>query len=288
VVRHRLDSELVRRGLAPSREHARELIERGVVLVGGAVADKPARLVAKTDALVVAADPPRFVSRGGDKLDAALVRFGIDVAGRRCLDAGSSTGGFTDCLLHRGAASVVAVDVGRGQLHPRLRADRRVRVLERTNIRDLELGDVGGVPFSMVTADLSFISLATVAPRLCGELAAEGADLVVLVKPQFEAGRVAVSRGRGVIRDPALRREALGSVADALIGCGATIMGAMASPVVGPAGNVEFLVHATAHSAPEAGVPARVRARVDDMLDRALAESPDRGRPDAPRTGAAS
>jgi len=240
------------------------------------VADKPGRLVARGDALVVTGEPARFVSRGGDKLEAALERFGIDVAGCRCLDAGSSTGGFTDCLLQRGAALVVAVDVGRGQLHPRLGSDPRVHALERTNIRTLSVGSVGGVAFDVVVADLSFISLTTVAPRLCGELAAEGADLVVLVKPQFEAGRAAVSRGRGVIRDAAEHRDALRRVAGALAGCGATIMGAMASPVLGPAGNVEFLLHARAHARGtlDTAATGREAGRLEAMFDRALAEAP--------------
>jgi len=252
------------------------------VLVAGAVADKPSRLVARGDAVVVTGEPARFVSRGGEKLDAALERFGIDVTGCRCLDAGASTGGFTDCLLQRGAASVLAVDVGRGQLHPRLRADPRVTVLERTNIRTLPVRSTGGVGFEVVVADLSFISLATVAPRLCGELAAEGAQVVVLVKPQFEAGRAAASRGKGVIRDPAEHRQALRRVADALAACGATIMGAMASPVTGPAGNVEFLLYARAHADGDRtpGADEREARRLDAMVDRALAEAPG-ARPEA-------
>ena len=239
------------------------------------MADKAARLVSRADPVTVDVGAP-FVSRGGDKLEAALVRFAVDVSGRRCLDAGASTGGFTDCLLQRGAASVVAVDVGHGQIHPRLRGDARVQVLERTNVRLLGPDDVGRTRFDVVVADLSFISLTTVAPVLVGPVAAEGADVVVLVKPQFEAGRVAASRGRGVIRDPEVRRQALGSVAGALESCGATIMGAMASPVVGRAGNVEFLLHAVAPTAPvgRSGASAASR-RVDEMLDAAIAESPD-------------
>jgi 23S rRNA (cytidine1920-2'-O)/16S rRNA (cytidine1409-2'-O)-methyltransferase len=264
----------VRRGLTPSRELARELVERGQVLVAGAVADKPSRLVAKGEAVVVTGEPPRYVSRGGDKLEAALERFRLSVAGRRCLDAGASTGGFTDCLLQRGAGSVLAVDVGHGQLHPRVRSDPRVRVLERTNVRALTIASTGGAPFDVVVADLSFISLTAVAPKLCGELAAEGAEVVVLVKPQFEAGRVAASRGRGVIRDPAEHRSALGRVAAALEGCRATIMGVMASPVVGPAGNVEFLVHARAHADHGHVGPAPRPDRVDEMIERALTEAP--------------
>jgi 23S rRNA (cytidine1920-2'-O)/16S rRNA (cytidine1409-2'-O)-methyltransferase len=188
------------------------------------------------------------VSRGGEKLDAALSAFGVDVRGRVALDAGASTGGFTDCLLQRGAAGVVAVDVGRGQLHTRLVADPRVRLLERTNVRHLDLAGAGGVTFPIIVADLSFISLGTVAPVLAGELAADGADVVVLVKPQFEAGRAEASRGRGVIRDPAVWLRALEGVASAFAGSGAAIMGAMVSPLHGADGNVEFFLHARAHA----------------------------------------
>ena len=162
-------------------------------------------------------------------------RFGVDVVGRRALDAGASSGGFTDCLLQRGAASVLSVDVGYGQLDPRLRQDPRVTVAERTNLRDVRASEVGG-SFDVVVADLSFISLRTVVPLLAGELAAPGAHLVLLVKPQFEAGRHQATPGRGVIRDPAVRRGALASVASALEEAAATIMGAMASPLLGPAG----------------------------------------------------
>ncbi|MHB8594315.1 MAG: TlyA family RNA methyltransferase [Acidimicrobiales bacterium] len=270
MVRRRLDTELVRRRLVESREQARALVEQGSVLVAGAVAEKPSRMVAEADAVVVTSPGRRFVSRGGDKLEAALERFAVEVTGMRVLDAGASTGGFTDCLLQRGAAHVVAVDVGYGQLHPSLRADARVTVFERTNIRHLRAADAGG-EFEAVVADLSFISLATVAPVLVGELAAPGAEVVVLVKPQFEAGRVEVSRGRGVVRDAGTRRAALEQAASALEAAGATIMGAMASPVLGPAGNVEYLVHAVAHRRPTGS------ADRDELLRGAVAESPDAG-----------
>jgi 23S rRNA (cytidine1920-2'-O)/16S rRNA (cytidine1409-2'-O)-methyltransferase len=182
------------------------------------------------------------VSRGGDKLVAGLDGFGIDVIGVRALDAGASTGGFTDCLLQRGAREVVAVDVGYGQLHERLRADERVDVRERTNIRSLDAGAIGG-PVDLVVADLSFISLRTVAPALLA-CAAPGADLVLLVKPQFEAGRAEASRGRGVIRDADVRARVLEEVIGALTGLGAAIMGTMESPLTGADGNVELLLHA--------------------------------------------
>jgi 23S rRNA (cytidine1920-2'-O)/16S rRNA (cytidine1409-2'-O)-methyltransferase len=228
--------------LAPSRERARAEIAAGHVWVAGAPADKPSRLVAAGEPLRVTADGPRFVSRGGEKLDAALDAFGVDVSGLSVLDAGASTGGFTDCLLQRGATSVVAVDVGRGQLHHRLRGDPRVTVLEGTNLRHVTVADVGGRPFSVITADLSFISLRTVAGVLVG-LAAPAADLVVLVKPQFEAGRAEASRGRGVIRDPDVWERVLGEVEGAFRGERAVMIERMRSPITGASGNVEFFVH---------------------------------------------
>jgi 23S rRNA (cytidine1920-2'-O)/16S rRNA (cytidine1409-2'-O)-methyltransferase len=247
------------------------------------VADKPARLVAESEPIVVDTAGRRFVSRGGDKLDAALDRFPISVTGRRCLDAGASTGGFTDCLLQRGAASVTAVDVGYGQLHPRLRHDPRVEVRERTNIRTLA-EEEDPDRFELVVADLSFISLTVVVPVLAGVLAAPGADLVVLVKPQFEVGQVEASRGRGVVRDPTLRRLALENVASALVSSAATIMGAMASPVLGPAGNAEYLLWARTGPpldlapSPDGAGPVDVAA----VLDAAVAASPDAVSPGEP------
>jgi 23S rRNA (cytidine1920-2'-O)/16S rRNA (cytidine1409-2'-O)-methyltransferase len=198
--------------------------------------------VAPEEPVRIAGDGPRFVSRGGEKLDAALDRFGVDVVGRSALDAGASTGGFTDCLLQRGAARVVAVDVGHGQLHARLREDPRVDVMERTNVRHLTPTDMGGEVFGLVTADLSFISLRTVAPALV-TLAGPGADLVVLVKPQFEAGRQEASRGRGVIRDASVWDRVLDEVTAAFVSEGTVMMDRMRSPLTGAQGNVEFLVH---------------------------------------------
>ena len=203
--------------------------------------------MAAHEAVVVAGDPPPYVSRAGAKLAAALDRWPVPVAGARALDAGASTGGFTDCLLQRGAARVVAVDVGHGQIHERLRADPRVELHERLNVRDLAPGDLGE-PFPLVVADLSFISLRTVLPQLVGQ-AAPGADLVLLVKPQFEAGRADADRGRGVIRDPAVWRRVLEEIVRALRGHAAAIMGVMVSPITGTDGNVEFLVHARTHPA---------------------------------------
>jgi 23S rRNA (cytidine1920-2'-O)/16S rRNA (cytidine1409-2'-O)-methyltransferase len=241
--------ELVRRGLAPTRERARDDIEAGRVTVAGAPAQKPARLVGPGEPLRVAGPPEPFVGRGGTKLAAALDRFGVAVDGREALDAGASTGGFTDCLLSRGAASVLAVDVGYGQLDARLRADPRVTVVERTNVRHASLESLGrdGRPLDLVVADLSFISLRTVAPALLG-MTAKGSDLVVLVKPQFEAGRVEVARGGGVISDPAVWAGALEGVVATFEqprpgGAEVVMLAAMVSPLLGPAGNVEFLVH---------------------------------------------
>jgi len=266
-VRRRLDLELVRRGLVDSRQQAQAAVAAGSVLVGGAVADNSSRLVSPADAVIVRASERRFVSRGGEKLEAALDRFDIDVAGRRALDVGASTGGFTDCLLQRGACSVTAVDVGRGQLHPRLATDRRVHSLERTNIRYATVAQLGGRPFEVVVADLSFISLRTVAPVLLGPLAAERAAAVFLVKPQFEAGRAEVSKGRGVIRDPAVWSKVLVRVLGTLEHERAAMMGLMVSPVTGADGNVEFLAHLQAHRHP-AGPSLDLAAVVDEALRR--------------------
>jgi 23S rRNA (cytidine1920-2'-O)/16S rRNA (cytidine1409-2'-O)-methyltransferase len=221
--------------------------------------------VAPHEAVEVAGAPPRFVSRAGDKLAAALDHFELDVSGLRALDAGASTGGFTDCLLQRGAATVVAVDVGYGQLHERLRADPRIEMHERRNVRDLGAGDLG-LPFPLVVADLSFISLRTVLPNLVA-LAAPGADVVLLVKPQFEAGRREASQGRGVIRDPEVWRRVLDEVAGAVRALGGAIMGVMVSPITGAEGNVEFLLHArlapdTAAAMPPLDIAAEITAAV--------------------------
>ena len=222
-------------------------------------------MVADAEPVELVGPPPRFVSRGGEKLDAALERFGIDVAGRTALDAGSSTGGFTDCLLQRGAARVVAVDVGRGQLDLRLRRDPRVVVMERTNVRHLSPATLGDQGFDIVTADLAFVSLRTVASVLVG-LAAPGADLVALVKPQFEAGRVEASRGRGVIRDPGVWARAVVGVRDAFAAAGAAMMGLMRSPLLGAEGNVEFLAHFRAGGGAGVGGSAGAEAVTDDEV----------------------
>jgi 23S rRNA (cytidine1920-2'-O)/16S rRNA (cytidine1409-2'-O)-methyltransferase len=252
-VRRRLDAELVRRGLASSRSRAVEQIEAGHVTVGGAPARSAARMVDPAEPIALAGPPARFVSRGGDKLEAALVRFGVDVEGRRALDAGASTGGFTDCLLQRGAREVVAVDVGRGQLAWSLREDPRVRVLERTNVRHLDSATVGE-PADVAVADLSFISLVLVAPALAA-LTTAAADLVLLVKPQFEAGRAQVGRG-GIVRDPAVHRAVLDRVVAGLAEHGLVTVGVMASPRRGADGNREFLVHVRKRAATGPGTAA--------------------------------
>lgn len=242
MARRRLDAELVRRGLVDSRSLAQELISGARVTVDGAVADKASRLVAANENVLVSGPPARFVGRGGEKLDAALEHFAVDVDGRRVLDCGASTGGFTECLLVRGAREVVALDVGHGQLHPRLRNDARVRVLERTNIRHTTADTIGGV-VDVVVADVSFISLTTVIPALV-PLCQPGSTMVLLVKPQFEAGRREVSRARGIITDPAVHERVRAEIDDALGASGCDVVAWMDSPIRGGQGNREFLVHA--------------------------------------------
>lgn len=238
--RARVDAELVRRGLARSRQQAAELIGAGKVSIDGMPARKPGTAVAVTAALSVAQDGERgWVSRGAHKLIGALDAFGISVAGRRCLDAGASTGGFTEVLLDRGATEVVAVDVGYGQLAWSLRSDSRVAVLERTNVRDLTPEAIGG-PADLVVADLSFISLSTVLPALAG-CAAPNADIVPMVKPQFEVGKGQVGAG-GVVHDPGLRADAVLSVARRAGELGWHTAGVTASPLPGPSGNVEYFL----------------------------------------------
>jgi 23S rRNA (cytidine1920-2'-O)/16S rRNA (cytidine1409-2'-O)-methyltransferase len=238
--RVRLDQLLVERELAPSRARAQSLILAGLVRVEGERADKAGKTFPpEVSVEVIAADHP-WVSRGGVKLAAALEAFGVSPAGKRCLDVGASTGGFTHVLLERGAAQVVALDVGRGQLDWRLRHDPRVVVKEGLNARYLAREDLPG-RFDVITVDLSFISLRLVLPALV-PLLAEGADLVALVKPQFEAGRKQVARG-GVIRDPAVREQAIEGVLAAARELGLECLARIPSPIAGPAGNVEELAH---------------------------------------------
>ncbi len=230
---------------------------------------KASRLVDPGEAVQIARDGPRFVSRGGFKLEAALDRFGIDVSGVRVVDVGSSTGGFTDCLLQHGAERVVAIDVGRNQLHEKLRADPRVQVLEKTDVRAVEVAEIGG-PAPLVVADLSFISVRLVARELLALTAVPG-DLIVLVKPQFEAGKVEADKGRGVIRDPIVWQRTISAAAGALEDAGAAIMEVMVSPIRGGEGNVEFLVHArVADPPPEptSSVDELSAMVVDDVEER--------------------
>ncbi|WP_055483677.1 TlyA family RNA methyltransferase [Sphaerimonospora mesophila] len=266
--RMRLDSELVRRGLARSREQAAGLIRAGRVSVAGRPAGKPATQVDTATAIVVAEIPegPDYVSRGAHKLLGALEAFeGLTVAGRRCLDAGASTGGFTDVLLRHGAAHVLAVDVGYGQLAWSLRTDERVTVMERVNVRDLT-PDMVGEPPTLIVGDLSFISLRLVLPALAA-CAAETAEFALLVKPQFEVGRERVGPG-GVVRDPLLRAEAVADVAAAARSLGLTVKGVTASPLPGPSGNVEYLLWLGKGSEHEP-VPDLTAA-----IERAVAEGP--------------
>ncbi|HET6533337.1 MAG TPA: TlyA family RNA methyltransferase [Actinoplanes sp.] len=257
--RARLDAELVRRKLARSREQAAALVADGRVQVRGTVARKVAAMVDPADPVVVTGGDPgtEYVSRGGHKLAGALAAFGLPVRGRRCLDAGASTGGFTDVLLRAGAAEVVAVDVGYGQLAWSLRTDDRVVVLERTNVRSLTPAAIGG-PVDLTVADLSFISLRLVLPALAA-CTAPGGDLALMVKPQFEVGKDRVGPG-GVVRDPALRAEAVLDVAAAAQALGLGVAGVAASPLPGPRGNVEFFVWFRRDASP--ADPVRVRTVV--------------------------
>jgi 23S rRNA (cytidine1920-2'-O)/16S rRNA (cytidine1409-2'-O)-methyltransferase len=253
----RLDTELVRRGLARSRTQAAELIGAGRVIVDGSAASKPAAALAPGQTVEVANDSadPGYASRAGRKLAGVLDHLGADgpaVAGRRCLDAGASTGGFTDVLLRRGAAHVVAVDVGHDQLVPELRADPRVDVREGVNVRNLAASDVDPAP-ELVVADLSFISLALVLPALAG-VAARGADLLVLAKPQFEVGRERLGSG-GVVRDPELRAQAVLGVAEVARGLGLEVRDVVASELPGPSGNVEYFLWLRTPDTPDTATP---------------------------------
>ena len=244
--RARVDAELVRRGLARSRQQAAELIGAGRVTIDGMPAAKPATAVAVSAALTVEGDDERtWVSRGAHKLIGALDAFGLSVDNRRCLDAGASTGGFTEVLLDRGAREVVAVDVGYGQLAWSLRNDPRVIVLERTNVRELTADAIGG-PVDLVVADLSFISLATVLPALTS-CASDDADIVPMVKPQFEVGKDRVGAG-GVVSDPQLRADAVLAVARRAAELQWQSVGVAASPLPGPSGNVEYFLHLRARA----------------------------------------
>jgi 23S rRNA (cytidine1920-2'-O)/16S rRNA (cytidine1409-2'-O)-methyltransferase len=265
--RARVDAELVRRGLARSRQQAAELIGAGRVSIDGVRAVKPATAVLVTANLTVETSEERtWVSRGAHKLIGALNAFGIDATGRRCLDAGASTGGFTQVLLDRDATEVVAVDVGYGQLAWSLRSDPRVVVIERTNVRDLSADAIGG-PVDLIVADLSFISLGTVLPALTACATAD-ADIVPMVKPQFEVGREQVGAG-GVVSDPQLRTAAVLAVAARADELGWHTVGATASPLPGPSGNVEYFLWLRAET--DRGLHGD---ELDAAVRRAVAEGP--------------
>lgn len=247
--RIRLDQLVVDRGLAETRSRALALIRTGSVLIAEEVADKPGTLVRPDAEIRLRGEPLRYVSRGGYKLEAALDHFKVDPAGRIAADLGASTGGFTDCLLQRGAARVYAIDVGYGQLSWSLRQDPRVVVMERTNARHLESLPE---PTSLVVGDLSFISLTLILPAVL-RLGAPGAEAVLLVKPQFEAGREGVGKG-GVVRDPEVRLAAIQRVVEAMGAAGCAVLGQLDSPLPGARqGNVEHLVHLRLPGGPAAG-----------------------------------
>ncbi|GAA1120951.1 TlyA family RNA methyltransferase [Nocardiopsis metallicus] len=262
--RSRLDAELVRRGHARSRGHAAEMIESGFVLVSGMVASKAASQIGTDQPIVVRtpSEEPPYVSRGAHKLIGALDAFELDVKGRRALDAGASTGGFTDVLLRRGAAHVTAVDVGYGQLAWSLRSDDRVRVMERVNVRELTPEQIGEPRPDLVVGDLSFISLKLVLGAL-RECAAPDADFSMMVKPQFEVGKARVGAG-GVVREPGLRAEAVSDVAAHALTLGLGVVDVSASPLPGPSGNVEYFLWMRAGASPLD--PA--------VLERAIQEGP--------------
>jgi 23S rRNA (cytidine1920-2'-O)/16S rRNA (cytidine1409-2'-O)-methyltransferase len=265
ATKRRLDALLVERGLVETRSRAQALVMAGRVHVNGAPVTKAGTPTAE-DAAVELIAPPRYVSRGGEKLETALAAFGVDVAGERCLDVGASTGGFTDCLLQHGAAAVVALDVGRNQLHERLRADPRVTVVDGTNARSLECGTLPFRP-GLVTADVSFISLRLVLPAVLA-CAADPWRALVLVKPQFEAGRADVRRG--VVRDREVRRKVLQDFSTFATSSGWAVLGVCDSCVPGPAGNREYLVYLASHAHP---VQEEQTADVADQIERALAAS---------------
>ncbi len=263
----RLDQWLVAHGLVPTRREAASAIMAGGVLVNGAVVDKPGHRVRPGAQIEVLAPDRPYVSRGGIKLAHALAAFGIDVRGRTAVDLGASTGGFTDCLLQHGAARVYAVDVGWGQLAWQLRTDPHVVCLEGLNARTLTSADLGGT-CDLVTADLAFISLRLVWPAIAGILA-PGGDVVALVKPQFEAGRRQVGPG-GVVRDLAVHETILRDVMESAASCGLVPSGLTYSPIAGPAGNIEYLLHlrkvprdGSAASAPRAAAAGGVASGID-------------------------
>lgn len=270
--RRKLEDELVRRGLADSPEDARELVDSGLVLVSGAVAFKPARMVRPSESVRVAGQTSRFVSRGGQKLDAALSHFGIEVTGMRCIDVGASTGGFSDCLLQRNSAKVTAIDVGKGLLHERIACSPNVEVFEGVNARYLNPEDVGG-PADLVCADVSFISLKTLMSVLAN-LTQRGGDLILLIKPQFEASRLEADQGGGVIRSPSTWARVITEVALSAVSEGLHPSGVMASPLKGAQGNVEFFLHALRGFSEETPYEAVDKPSESESSEAALAQTP--------------
>ncbi len=263
----RLDVVMVERGLAASRESASELIRESQVLVNGSVALKAARQVRAGDRIEILS-PPRYVSRGGFKLEGALTRFGIKIAGLRVLDVGSSTGGFTDCLLQQGARQIFAVDVGTNQLHEKIRQDPRVMSFEQTNIKNFT--DPEGLGFDLVVADVSFTSVALLARHLV-ELTKPDGELVILVKPQFEVGHKDASRGKGIIKDPLLWKSSLINVADQFAREDARILGIAVSPIRGTQGNVEFFFHLSRGG--KGLAQSDIKEAIDGEIARALVGS---------------
>ena len=267
----RLDIASVRRGLFPSREKAKAAIAAGLVLVNGTPASKPSMPVEPGDAVAVAGGTLRYVGRGGLKLERALAAFGIDLQGANCVDVGASTGGFTDCMLQAGAARVVAVDVGHGQLDAHIAADPRVVDLEGTDVRSVAPEEIGG-PFDFAATDVSFISLAHVLPSLARLLGA-GGRAVCLVKPQFEAGPEHVGK-RGVVKDPGVHRDVLVRTLQLARAAGLVPCGLDHSPVTGGEGNIEYLLFAEKRTedAPEGAVrPDGVRDELDADVARVVA-----------------
>lgn len=258
AARVRIDRLVVERGLVESRERAARLILAGEVLVDGQRVDKVGALVSPGAEVELLGRSP-YVSRGGEKLAHALEAFGVKVAGRLCLDVGASTGGFTDCLLQRGAARVYAVDVGTAQLDARLRKDERVMVMEQTNARALDARIFGDSP-TLAVIDVSFISLEKILPSVFGVLAPRG-EVLALVKPQFEVGRDAVGKG-GVVRDPALHRAVVSRLARYSVIRGWHVLGVTASPLKGPKGNREFFLHLSSQG--------RTAVNLESMITRSV------------------
>jgi 23S rRNA (cytidine1920-2'-O)/16S rRNA (cytidine1409-2'-O)-methyltransferase len=264
MVKSRLDLEMVERGQAESRSLAQKLVMAGQVTVNGQLALKASDLVTSGDEIAIDFGP-KYVSRGGEKLEAALDAFNLnDLSGFVCADLGASTGGFTDCLLQHGAARVYAVDVGQGILHWKLRNDPRVVVMEKTNARNLM-----GLPekVDLVTVDVSFISIKAILPVMNNLLKKSSGKAIILVKPQFEAGREAAAKGKGVIRDGEIHRQVLESVLESARGMSFFVQGLIASPLLGPKGNREFLLYISNYGS---GQAADV-----DLIARALEKAPE-------------